>query len=64
MDTAISINRTFTSVSELRTWLSRRNDEAGSPEAYDEWLRSYFDAGDTISVNGEEYDYWACWELL
>ena len=54
----------FTSESSLRDWLKRKIDEAGSPEAYDEWLQSYFDQGNSVFVNGREYDYWACWELL
>lgn len=60
----VTIEKQFSSVSELRHWLERQNDEAGSPEAYDEWLHSYFDDGNTITVHGEEWDYWACWELL
>ena len=60
----MAVERQFTSVNDLRSWLRRRADEAGSPEAYHEWLQNYFDSGDTITVNGTEYDYWACWELL
>lgn len=60
----VIINRDFSSVADLRRWLERQNDGADSPEAYDEWLQSYFDDGNTITVRGEEYDYWACWELL
>ncbi len=58
------VERQFTSENDLRDWLRRRSDEAGSPEAYDEWLRNYFDDGNSISVNDREYDYWTCWELL
>ena len=54
----------FSSVSELRRWLERKSDACGDPESYDEWLRGFFDEGHTITVHGEEYDYWGCWELL
>jgi hypothetical protein len=60
----MAVEHQFTSVNDLRDWLEERRWEAGSPEAYDEWLRSYFDDGNTIYVNETEYDYWACWELL
>lgn len=59
-----TVNFTFASVSALRQWLKKRNEEAGNPEAYYEWLQSFFEEGNTITVHGEEYDYWACWELL
>lgn len=58
------ICRTFTSVSSLRRWLERRMDECGSPEAFSEWLTNYFEEGNEISVHGEQYDFWACWELV
>ena len=58
------VERQFTSESALRDWLEERRWEAGSPEAYDEWLQSYFDDSSSISVNNMPYDYWACWELL
>ena len=54
----------FSRVSDLRYWLKRKAEECGDPESYDEWLRDFFDEGNTITVHGEEYDYWACWELL
>lgn len=60
----MNINRQFSTISDLRCWLKRQNDACGSPEAYDEWLQNYFDEGNTITVRGEEYDYWSCWELL
>lgn len=60
----MNINRQFSTVSDLRCWLKRQSDACGSPEAYDEWLQNYFDEGNTITVRGEEYDYWSCWELL
>lgn len=61
----VSVNRTFTSVSELRRWLENKNFECGSPEAFSEWLYNYFEVeGNTITVHGEEYDRWACWELV
>ena len=60
----MTLDLTFTSTAELRRWLERKADQCGSPEAYDEWLQSFFDEGNAISVRGEEYDYWACWELL
>ena len=44
----MSVNYTFTSVSSLRYWLERKADECGNPEAYDEWLRDFFDGGNTI----------------
>lgn len=61
---AVMVNRSFSSVSALRQYLDNRRYDCGSPEAYDEWLQNFFDSGNTFSVHGEEYDYWACWELL
>lgn len=58
------ICRTFTSVSVLRRWLKNKNQECGSPESFSEWLQKYFDEGNEISVHGEHYDFWACWELV
>lgn len=58
------ICRTFTSVSILKKWLEQKNFESGSPEAFCKWLQEYFDSGNEISVHGEKYDYWACWELV
>ena len=58
------ICRTFTSVSALRIWLKNKSQECGNPEAFDEWLNNYFAEGNEISVHGEHYDYWACWELF
>ena len=52
------------SVISLRRWLERRMDECGSPEAFSEWLTNYFEEGNEISVHGEQYDFWACWELV
>lgn len=60
----MKIDRQFTSVSDLRRWLKSRSDACGSPEAFDSWLQSYFDEGNTVTVRGEEYDYWSCWEML
>ena len=60
----ILLNRVFNSVSALRTWLENKNFESGSPENFNEWLQNYFDEGNTITVHGEEYDFWACWELV
>lgn len=58
------ICRTFTSVSSLRRWLENKNYECGSPEAFSEWLTNYFEEGNEISVHGEQYDFWSCWELV
>lgn len=55
---------TFKSVSALCEWLDTKRNEAGNPEAYDEWLQNFFDEGNAITVHGESYDYWDCWELL
>lgn len=54
----------FSSLAELRRWLQGKADECGNPDAYDEWLHDLFDQGSTVTVRGEEYDYWACWEVL
>ncbi len=58
------ICRTFTAVSVLRSWLKRKMDECGSPEAFSEWLTNYFEEGNEISVHGEQYDFGACRELV
>lgn len=57
-------NITFSTTESLREWLERKNWKCGSAEGFSEWLQNYFDSGNTISVNGEEYDFWACWELV
>jgi hypothetical protein len=54
----------FKSVATLKRWLRDKMQEAGSPEAYEEWLHNFFDDDNSISVHGESYDYWDCWELL
>lgn len=58
------ICRTFTNVSVLQKWLEQKNYECESPEEFSEWLYNYFECGNEISVHGEKYDYWACWELV
>ena len=57
-------NLTFSSVSELHRWLENKNYECESSEAFESWMNEFFENGNTISVHGEEWDYWACWELL
>lgn len=57
-------NMIFSSVAELRRWLEKKNYESGSPEAFCAWLSNFFEEGNTVSVRGEEYDYWACFELV
>lgn len=57
-------NFTFNSVASLRDWLENKNFESGSPEVFSEWLQNLFDDGSTVTVHGEEYDYWACLELV
>ena len=54
----------FRNINELKEWLKQKNFEAGSPEEYNEWLCNFFEEGHTISVHGENFDYWACLELL
>lgn len=58
------INLSFNSVSQLREWLKKKNYESGSGEAFSDWLNEFFDNGNTITVHGEEYDFWVCWELI
>lgn len=58
------LNKTFTSVRELIRWLEDKNWECGSLEEFEAWLHDFFDNGNTITVNGEEFDYWTCWELI
>lgn len=57
-------NFTFNSISALRSWLEKKNFDSGRPEAFNEWLQNLFDEGNTVTVHGEEYDFWACWELV
>lgn len=59
----IAVNLEFSRVSDLRCWLERKCDAAGDPDSYYDWLRSFFEDGNSINVHGEEYDYWSCWEL-
>lgn len=54
----------FTSVSACRRWLERKCSESESSEAFEVWLTNFFDDGNAVSVRGEPYDFWACWELL
>lgn len=58
-----SINRRFETVGELTKWLEDRSSEAENIEEFYNWLDEYFNEGNTITVQGEEYDYWACYEL-
>lgn len=58
------IELTFSSVADLRRWLEKNSDEAGSPEDYNDWLCEFFDRGNTVAVHGVEWDYWSCWEVL
>lgn len=55
---------TFSSVGQLREWLKSKNRNSDSAEDYYQWLQNFFDDGNVISVNGEEWDYWACWEII
>jgi len=57
------IELSFSNVSTLTKWLKKKNFECDSPEAYDAWLQDFF-KNNIITVDGEEYDYWACWELI
>ena len=54
----------FASVQALQDWLNKNRCGCTGPEEYDKWLQDFFDRGNIVSVCGEEYDYWACWELL
>ena len=58
------ICRTFTSVSTLRRWIETKRQECESGEAFSEWLQNYFEDGNEISVHGEHYDFWDCYELV
>lgn len=58
------LNMDFTSVRALRNWLDMNRSQCDSPEEYDEWLQQFFEDGNTVTVHGEEFDYWACWELV
>ena len=60
---ALLLNLSFTSVSELRRWLQKKMWDFDGPDEFYSWLYDFFDKGNTITVHGEEYDYWACWEL-
>ena len=61
---AVKIDLTFNSVLELKCWLRSKNFEAGSPEAFSEWLHSFFEEGNTVTVYGEKYDAQYCSELV
>ena len=56
--------RTFTNVSVLKRWLENKRWECKSPEEFSKWLQDYFENGNEISVHGEQYTYWDCWELI
>lgn len=54
----------FSSTRDLKGWLERKKWNSESQEAFDKWLQEFFDNGHEISVNGKEYGYWDCWELV
>ena len=56
--------RTFTNISVLKRWLENKRWECESPEEFSKWLENYFENGNEISVHGEQYTYWDCWELI
>ena len=58
------LNLTFANVSRLKDWLKETMFDSMNPEDFYEWLQNFFDEGNTVTVHGEEYDYWACWELV
>ena len=60
---AKEIEMAFPTVAALRSWLKEKNSWSESAEDYDEWLQRYFQ-NNTITVDGEEWDYWDCWELI
>lgn len=53
------LNMEFASKRSLQEWLGKKRCECESPEEYDAWLQNFFEEGNTVSVRGEEYDYWA-----
>ncbi len=55
---------TFYNVRKLIEWLKEKNYNAGSPEAFSEWLYNFFNEGNSVTVHGEEYDYQYCMELI
>lgn len=57
------IETTFKTVYDLQNWLKEKNFLSESAEDYDEWLQGYC-RDNTIIVDGEEWDYWDCWELI
>ena len=60
---AKGIEMSFPTVSALRSWLKEKNFWSDSAEEYDEWLQE-FCQNNTITVDGEEWDYLDCWELI
>lgn len=58
------IDLNFNNRRDLERWLERKNFESGSPEAFNAWLQEFFDDGNIISVQDDEYDYLACLELV
>ncbi len=58
------VNSNFNTIGELRRWLEKKNFESGDPETFNNWLSNFFNEGNTVTVHGEEYDYWMCWELI
>ena len=58
------VNYRFSTKGELRRWLEKKRWDCDSPEEFYNWLCDFFDEGNSVTVLGEEYDYWACWELV
>jgi hypothetical protein len=58
------VNYRFSTIGELRRWLEKRMWDFDGPEGFNDWLCRFFDEGNSITVLGEVYDYWACWGLV
>lgn len=56
----------FKNLNNLRGWLQEKNFNAGSPEAFSEWLSNFLEEGNELMVDGctDPYDYLDCMELV
>ncbi len=60
----LTVDRKFASESKLIQWLEYHQGQYESPEEYDSWLQTFFDEGNSISINGNPCTYLDCCELL
>ena len=55
----------FESEAALHQWLKEQKEKQGSMVAFRDWLTNLFNDGETaIQIDGEDVDYWGCYEAV